>query len=305
MLDLTQSSFSGHETFAFRFGWLPKAVWEVANDPRVFAREEAMVRLGVGRNMVKSIRHWALTADLIAPTPGEEQDLVVTDLGRFLLSREEGHDPYLEDPGSLWLLHWKICTSRARATTWRWAFGYWSQTEFTREGMVDELLSLVGRKGRSRTNRNSLDRDVETFLHTYVAPKTTKGTVLEDSLDCPLVDLRLIRRDEVSDRFEFVRGPRASLADRVLGFAILDYWERTAPKQESLTFEALLYGEESPGRVFRLTETAFARRIEEISSWSGRTLTYDATAGMRQIFRRGLPDKFTVLFPKAAGRRAA
>lgn len=309
MLDLSQSSFSGHQTFAFRFGWLPKGVRAVEANAAVFADEQAMVTLGVGKNMVNSIRHWCMAAQLIEVIKDSPrgQSMRLTALGRLLLSDQEGHDRYLEDPGSLWLLHWLICTFLQKATTWRWAFGYWSQTEFTREGMVEELLSLIARQGNSRANRRSLERDADTFLHTYVAPEATKGAVIEDSLDCPLVELRLIRRDDITGRYEFLRGPKASLPNSVLGFAILDYWERLAPNQESLSFETLLYGEESPGRVFRLTETALAERIDSIASWSREALVFDDTAGMRQIYRKNRSEelKYSVLFPKHLVRKAA
>ncbi|MBA3546098.1 MAG: DUF4007 family protein [Nannocystis sp.] len=289
MLDLGQASFSGHETFAFRFSWLPKGVQAVmaldASDVDFFAREEAMVDLGVGKNMVKAIRHWCLATQLItAPGGKRSRKLEASEVGKALLA-QDGLDPYLEDPGSLWLLHWLLATNTAKATTWRWAFGYWSQTEFTRDGMVAELLSLLGRTGSSRANGASLGRDVDTFLHTYAPPRLSKHHVLEDTLECPLVDLRLIRRDGVTDRYEFVRGPKPSLPDWVLGFAVLQYWERHVPG-ETLAFETLLYGEEAPGRVFGLSERSFAERVEGIERWTRGAVSFDDTAGMRQLYRK-------------------
>jgi epsilon-lactone hydrolase len=53
--------FSGHETFACRYAWLPKALQAVESNPRIFSDEDqAMVELGVGKNMVRSIRFWVL-----------------------------------------------------------------------------------------------------------------------------------------------------------------------------------------------------------------------------------------------------
>jgi hypothetical protein len=49
--------FSGHETFPCRYAWLPKAVDTVNNNPAIFSDEdEAMIKLGVGKNMVRAIR---------------------------------------------------------------------------------------------------------------------------------------------------------------------------------------------------------------------------------------------------------
>ena len=44
-----QVSFSGHETFTLRHGWLKKAVEAVAADAQIFSNDDAMVALGVGK----------------------------------------------------------------------------------------------------------------------------------------------------------------------------------------------------------------------------------------------------------------
>src|SRR5205085_5338801 len=99
-------SFSGHETFVFRHAWLKKAVDAVAEEPAVFSQDNAIVTLGVGKNMVRSIRHWGLATGMLAEEPKSRGiRLQVTELGQMLLG-QSGFDPYLEDPNTLWLLHW-------------------------------------------------------------------------------------------------------------------------------------------------------------------------------------------------------
>ena len=58
-------SFSGHETFPFRYTWLKKGVDAVMDDPAVFTSDRSTITLGVGKNMVRSIRHWCNAAGLI------------------------------------------------------------------------------------------------------------------------------------------------------------------------------------------------------------------------------------------------
>ena len=58
-------SFSGHQTFPFRYTWLKKGVDAVGKNANIFTDDEASVNLGVGKNMVQSIRHWCLTTKLI------------------------------------------------------------------------------------------------------------------------------------------------------------------------------------------------------------------------------------------------
>jgi hypothetical protein len=61
-----------------------------------------------------------------------------TGLGTLLFA-DDGLDPYLEDPATLWLLHWQIASNRARATTWFWTFSHFHEPEFTREALTSAL----------------------------------------------------------------------------------------------------------------------------------------------------------------------
>jgi hypothetical protein len=93
--------FSGHETFPFRYGWLRKAVIGAEVHAQYFSQPAALVLLGVGKNMVQSIRYWG-TATQVLDDLGRGA-VQPSPLGQALLS---DWDPYLEDVGSLWLVHW-------------------------------------------------------------------------------------------------------------------------------------------------------------------------------------------------------
>jgi len=285
-------SFVGHESFPLRYGWLKKCVDAVASDPGFFAGDDAMVRLGVGKNMVRAVRHWALVARVIDERPGSRgRALQVSALGRLLFG-DDGVDPYLEDPRTLWLLHWLICTHPEKATTWRWTFGVWGRSAFSR----DELrAALRGVAAGSRASEGTLTRDIEVFLRTYLPSRATRAVPLEDALDSPLVELRLLREDPVEGRCELVRGAKPSLDDVVLGFAVLDHWERTAPLRDSMHLDALLHAPGSPGRVLCLDERSLGERLEHAETWSRGVLLHDQTAGVRQLLRRQRVDPVTWL----------
>ena len=76
---------SGHETFPFRYTWLPKAVRNLTSNPKLFSDEdEAMVVLGVGKNMVRSIRFWAQAAG-VSKSLGKTGTHNLTEFGLALL----------------------------------------------------------------------------------------------------------------------------------------------------------------------------------------------------------------------------
>lgn len=281
-------SFSGHESFPLRYGWLKKCVDAVAADATFFSRDDAMVPLGVGKNMVRSIRHWALTARVIDSDPNDPRGLRglhVTPLGAMLFG-PEGADPYLEDVQALWLLHWLITTHPERATTWRWAFGVWGRQDFSRDELLRDLAAYA--QG-ARATAATLARDAEVFLRTYLPARASRAVPAEDALDCPLNELRLLRED-AAGRCEFARGPKPSLGDEVFAFALLEFWERNAPDRDTLAADALLQRPGAPGRIFRLDAASLALRLEDAERWSRGAVFYDDTAGLRQLLRRKRPE---------------
>jgi len=91
-------NFSGHESFYCRALWIPKG-YHFIKEGKQFNEGAAVADLGVGRNMVSSIKFW-LEAFNICDTKQE-----LTRFANFIFGTE-GVDLYLEDPATLWLLHY-------------------------------------------------------------------------------------------------------------------------------------------------------------------------------------------------------
>src|SRR5205807_2887521 len=115
-----------------------------------------------------------------------------TELGRQLF-RDNGWDPYLEDPATLWILHWQIASNTRRATSWFWAFSYVHEPEFTKDLLLTALARWVENSGWKRIAISSLQRDIDCFIRSYIPSRQSHSVVLEDTLDCPLVELNLLR----------------------------------------------------------------------------------------------------------------
>lgn len=144
--------FARHETFHPRFGWLKKGFDAAQQDAEVFLHEDASVRLGVGKNMVQSIRYWCTAFKVLEDTTrfkgkSDQQNglsgkgLYPTEFGKKLL-QNGGWDAFLEDPASLWLLHWNLLKPPCYATAWRFAFNLFYQPDFVKEQLLVELKNL-------------------------------------------------------------------------------------------------------------------------------------------------------------------
>lgn len=86
--------FSGHETFPLRQMWLKKAFETRGQNGRVaksdFTDDSAIAYFGVGKNMVASIKHWALACGVFV----EDEDIAV-DEAMFLGGLDKG--PFLNE----------------------------------------------------------------------------------------------------------------------------------------------------------------------------------------------------------------
>lgn len=291
MTETTDNSaywFAGHETFTLRHAWLPKAMKHLRDQSDLFQREDALVTLGVGKNMVKSIRHWATATGVLEegePAKGSRtKPLKPSHLGTLLFGGK-GIDRYLEDPATLWLLHWKLASTKGGPTTWWWAFNEYQENEFTRERMYAALEQYVERSGFKRVAESSLNADVSCLIRSYLSSRVPRSGVLEDTLECPLTELGLLH--ELDDGvLAFNRGEHPTLPTAVVAFAVFDYWQRHSSHKKTMTFDQLAYRPGGPGRVFRLTENALTDHLEAMEKLTSKAITYDVTAGLRQVYMR-------------------
>lgn len=286
-------SFSGHETFTLRHGWLKKAADEIRTNPRLFANEDAMVELGVGKNMVRSIRHWGLATDTLAELPDTRgAELSSTPFGDLIFGAH-GRDPFLEDLNTLWLLHWKLATNERRSTGWCWMFNLLRSDEFTRESLGELFQAELRRRNIVGPSASSLARDIDCALRTYLGTRA-KADLLEENLECPLVELQLITADQEGVLFRFNRGPKPSISDDVFLYCLLEYWD-SSTSGDTLSFSDIAFAARGPGSVFKLDENSTASRLERLDQLTGGKYIYDETSGLKQVYRRKKIEKDTVL----------
>ena len=62
---ITKVKMKRHESFSIREGWLSKGLLSLKDNKNVFTGQEATDLLGIGTNMVKSLKYWMLATGLI------------------------------------------------------------------------------------------------------------------------------------------------------------------------------------------------------------------------------------------------
>lgn len=295
VVELAQSckpSFARHETFHPRFGWLRKAYEGATVSADLFTQPDATVTLGVGKNMVNAIRYWGLAFKVLDrennPARPRVPGVAPTDLATTLFS-DDGWDPYLEEPASLWLLHWQLLRPPCIAPTWWIAFQLFSAVQFDDTTLVEVVTEASAAvDGWPAVVAASVKKDADCFLRTYTQRRSGRQG-LDDMLDCPFRELGLVEpasRDARSYRFNL--GPKIGLVDAMIAYACLDYMTLASPESGAMSVARLATDIGGPGRAFRLSEPELFEALRRVSE-EMPALRVAEPAGLKQLYVDGSP----------------
>ena len=289
--------FARHETFTPRYGWLKKGYDGVARltssggDAGIFDRKDAIEILGVGKNMVRSIRFWCLAFHLIAPEQNPEAPRVSgpmrsTSLGDALLA-ENGWDPYLEDPASLWLLHWQLFVPPVVAPAWSIGVNQSFPGGFSSKDLTRKIIDYTADIPEfSRLSPSSFEKDASCFIRMYGPPGVGKS----EEIECPFTHLGFLTAAENKGHYRFQMGEKPDLPDAVFLSACFDFARHHGSGTKTLSLGSIAYEWNSPGRVFQLSETDIGNRLERAAahvdgvvfteSYGNRQLQFETDPGL-------------------------
>lgn len=273
-------AFGRHETFHLRFAWLSKGFSAFQKNNELFDDiDSATVTLGVGKNMVQAIRYWMRAAQLIDPVDNQP-----TALGQYLFGTKIGADPFLEDQGTLWLLHWLLASNTEMATTIAWFFSKYHKANFDQNELRAALGSYLQESVKSarRPAASTLKNDISVLSRLYA--KTQNAVVAEDALDSPLSELGLIVENGKSAYASFFED-QLDLPSDIVGFAVLELM--SVRNSKIMPVEELVHSAEdyvSPSSVFRMNEASFMLKLEELVRNYPDSFVLRETAGLRQLF---------------------
>jgi len=280
--------FSGHQTFALRIAWLPKAIREIASghDPLTNI-DEGIVSLGLGKNMVEALRCWIEAFQIASKEPS---GWVLSPIGELVFLPSNGLDPFLEDHSSNWLLHWLISTNKnAPFFAWECLFNRRPTAEFSASAVVD-AFQKESEQNQRRNSIVTLKQHWEVFLHSYRPSRGSKG---EDHLDSALSVLGLIQ--EAGERqnaagkwvtlYAFDTGPKIAIPQQLFAFFIHDWWNKAFASEQTVSLRELVAGNHSPGRILRMAESEILLRVSDLAQAHPNVFQTTESANLRQLRR--------------------
>ncbi len=273
---MARYSFSGHETFTCKSLWLKKG-FDFLDQKHTFSEDSAVVHLGVGKNMVSSIRFWLKAFGL---TISDE----LTDIAHFIFGKE-GRDIYTEDINTIWLLHYQLVKCQVASLYNLLFLGVQRELKtFTR----DQVQAYVKRKcnvpeQKNVYNENTVRKDIGVLLSSYVMPKTTKSLEEYNAL---LLDIGLIR--SVEKKYVFNQTNPNQIAPEIIMFALLDYCEG----EKTISFDKL----QEIALIFCLSLPDLILLLQQLAYQYKDFMMYTDNAGIKNVqFVGELINKWTIL----------
>lgn len=268
--------FSGHETFHCRHFWLKKG-YDFSIENNSFSNPNAVVELGVGKNMVASIKHW-LKAFGISNEEGK-----LSELSHVIFDTNLGVDPFLEYDGTLWLLHYQLLKTKI-ASIYPLVFKDFRKSKINSQFTTVQLLKYLD-KVSGGASEKTLENDIKVFLKTYYKSQNTSVKNLEDELSSIFIDLNLIDTLE-NGTYQLKVTEREEIPTAIFLYAILDTF-----KDEVISFDAI---QEEVADLFACNAEGLELQIAAICD-AYPFAVYKEDAGRKALTIKGIQHKLQIL----------
>ena len=285
--------FANHETFHLRYGWLKRAYDQIEKDSKIFSREDAPVKIGVGKNMVRAIKFWGIASKIFETRRNlKNTEMVPTAMG-YAIFDDQGLDPYIEKPDTLWLLHWLLYAPPCRLPVWWIIMNEFSATNIKIENMIESVRTRVTNVSEWKTpSPKSIKKDVDVFIHTYT---TMQGRLpMEDYLDCPFRQLHMVKQKS-RDEMRFVFGKKYGLSPLMAAFACLDFIDKSRITSKSISVSRLAHEAGSVGNTFKIQENDLADMLEQACDLSSSISLRNINGAQHLVFNSAKDASMDVL----------
>ena len=279
--------FGGHQTFFIREGWLHKGLKllkeDEDRDEKLLTHELSADYLGVGKNMAMAIRHWLVATGLAEHDENEKgksvKNLIPTKLGNIIWI----NDKYFAEESTWWILHVNLVHSVDYAYTWNWFFNHFNFERFDRSICVELLERKVSLSKGIRASRSTLDRDALCMFGSYARSIPAQNKDPEESIECPFSELGLINYYRTTGYYQVNKDLKnINFSVFMYSLSLLFYDDNNAEFID-IPFYDLVRVDNSPGKVFQLSNDALFDLLVSFEAESNGDLKIRGLAGERQI----------------------
>lgn len=270
-----------------------KMINEDIEKDRFFYDEFGFERIGLGRNMVKSLKFWTLATNILTESKNDDQKPIhrITAFGQMVYE----YDRFIRLSLTSSLLHYFLASEKQQASSWYWFFNESTHRSATFEEVFESLKLWVQSKSKKQVSDNTLKRDLECLRQLYTIGSNHTSDP-EEVVISPLSSLRLLHENR--DVFA-KKTPNINELDLdSLYFILLKYCKSN--QVQSLTLEEIQYKPLLWGKIFNLTSNQILAVLEQIQTSKFYHATFIRT---NQIYNLNIPEEDPYSFLEKAYQR--
>lgn len=275
-----------HESFYLRRGWLQKGIKNINNNNnRIFNDKDsnACDVLGIGVNMVKSLRYW-LVATGVAEECFENNKKVMnmSPLGTLI----NKYDKFYEEIGTNLIVHYKLATNRNESTAWYWLFNQYDANVIDKEQFMKDFYQYATYNKEENetipTSEKIYNDEFNCLIKTYI--QTDKDDDPEETKICPLSELGLLSIEDIKKKEYRKTSPNIDDINPLIAFAIIC---DMAKERNEIKISEICNNDCGLGKVFNMTRTSVILVLDKIAKLGlvklNRTAGLDVVNILRQM----------------------
>lgn len=267
--------YGQHQSFYLRDRWLNKAIRHLREDPRFFYDKEAFEKIGLGKNMIQSLRYWAVATGVVNEVFNEDRKKthIITEFGELLFK----YDKFIKFQDTASILHYHMCRRKDPSTAWYWFFNEFRETISTKDNLNQEFISWVKENENKPFSNNSLKKDVDCLIKLYTAGQSNMDP--EEVIQSPMSKLSVI---EERKGVVYKRNLSAShVGLSALMYVLLEY--RSLENVDTVSVEELVTLPGLWGRVFNMSRSAIVNTLTELSGQKKYSISFIRTNNLDLI----------------------
>ena len=263
----TKIKMKRHESFSIREGWITKAIKAIEDNPKIFTSSDATDILGIGSNMVKSLKYWILATGIAEE---ENRNLSLTPLGEII----KNNDLYLEDIFSYFLIHITMLLNVEDAYIFNAFFNHCNLNSFSKKDIYEQLTNILN-SNDLEFNENILQDEINMIIKTYTIDETIDNP--ENNFICPLSELNLIRKID-KDSYEKNKPKYRELNYLIVYYSLILIMN----DKDYISIDDLLKIDNSPVKLLNLDKNLLNEYLDEMKR--NDLIIINKTAGLNMIY---------------------
>ena len=256
-----------HESFSIREGWLVKGIRTIKEDSKVFSSADATDILGIGTNMVKSLKYWMTATCLIEES---NRSISLSKFGELI----DKYDPYLEDNFSWWLIHLNMILNIEDSYIYNLFFNKCTMKVFSKRDIFEQISQILN-NNKLEYNENILQDEVNMIIKTYSIDEKIDNP--ENNFICPLSELNLIKKVDIN-AYERIKPDFRSLNYLIVYYLMILLSE----DKEYLSIDDLIKLDNSPAKLLNLDKNLINEYLDEMKKHD--LIIINRTAGLNMIY---------------------